>query len=126
MSENNESFTELVGTEVSSTEDSRAVVSLQAEEWHLNPSGTVHGGVISTLIDVAMAEALNTITEEDEQPFTIQITVNYMKPGKPGMLTSSAQVRKGGERITIVEAEVVQEDDDEVVALATGTYTPVG
>jgi acyl-coenzyme A thioesterase PaaI-like protein len=47
MSENNESFTELIGTEVSSTEDSRAVVRLQAEERHLNPSGTVHGGVIS-------------------------------------------------------------------------------
>jgi uncharacterized protein (TIGR00369 family) len=72
-----------------------------------------------------MAEALNTMTEEDEQPFTIQITVNYMTPGKPGTLTSTAEVRKGGERITIVEAEVVQEED-EVIALATGTYTPVG
>jgi acyl-coenzyme A thioesterase PaaI-like protein len=41
-----------------------------------------------------------------------------MKPGKPGTLTSNAQVRKGGERITIVEAEVVQEDEDEVIALA--------
>jgi hypothetical protein len=30
------------------------------------------------LIDVSMAEALNTMTEEDEQPFTIQITVNYI------------------------------------------------
>ena len=64
------------------------------------------------------------MTEEGEQPFTIQITVNYMKPGKPGELASSAQVRKGGERITIVEAEVVQEE--EVIALATGTYTPIG
>ena len=73
-----------------------------------------------------MAEPLNTITQEDEQPFTIQITVNYMKPGKLGTLTSTAQVRKGGERITIVGAEVVQEDEDEVIALATGTYTPVG
>jgi uncharacterized protein (TIGR00369 family) len=78
------------------------------------------------LIDVSMAEALNTMVEEGEQPFTIQITVNYMKPGKPGTLTSTAEVRKGGERITIVEAEVVQEDDGEVIALATGTYTPVG
>jgi uncharacterized protein (TIGR00369 family) len=126
MTENNRSFTELVGTEVSSAEEGQAAVSLQAEQRHLNPSGTVHGGVISTLIDAAMAEALNTITEEDEQPFTIQITVNYMKPGKPGTLTSTAQVRKGGEWITIVEAEVVQEDDEEVIALATGTYTPVG
>ena len=126
MTENTGGFTDLVGAEVVSTEEGRAVITIQAEQRHLNPSGTVHGGLISTLIDVSMAEALNTMTEEDEQPFTIQITVNYMKPGKPGTLTSTAQVRKGGERITIVEAEVLQEEDDEVIALATGTYTPVG
>jgi uncharacterized protein (TIGR00369 family) len=126
MAEDNKDFTQLVGTEVSSAEEGRAEVSLEAQEQHLNPSGTVHGGVISTLIDVSMAEALNTMTEESEQPFTIQITVNYMRPGKPGALTSTAEVRKGGERITIVEAEVVQEEDEEVIALATGTYTPIG
>ena len=128
MAEYNGGFTELVGTEVSSAGEGSADVSLKAEERHLNPSGTIHGGVISTLIDASMAEALNTMTEEDEQPFTIQITVNYMKPGQPGTLTSTAQVRKGGERITIVEAEVVQgeEESGEVIALATGTYTPVG
>ncbi len=126
MAENTGGFTDLVGTEVVSAEEGRAIITIQAQQRHLNPSGTVHGGLISTLIDVSMAEALNTITEEDEQPFTIQITVNYMKLGKVGTLTSTAQVRKGGERITIVEAEVVQEEDDEVIALATGTYTPVG
>ncbi len=126
MTENTRGFTDLVGTEVVSAEEGRALITIQAEQRHLNLSGTVHGGLISTLIDVSMAEALNTITEEDEQPFTIQITVNYMKPGKVGTLTSTAQVRKGGERITIVEAEVVQEEDGEVIALATGTYTPVG
>jgi hypothetical protein len=76
------------------------------------------------LIDASMAEALNTMTEQDEQPFTIQITVNYMKPGKPGTLTANAEVRKGGERITILEAEVVQEEN-EIIALATDTYTPL-
>ena len=124
----NTNFAQEIGTELSSTEEGRAVMSLQAEEWHLNASGTVHGGVVSALIDISMAEALNTMTEEGEQPVTIQITVNYMKPGQPGTLTSTAQVRKGGERITIVEAEVVQgeEESGEVIALATGTYTPVG
>jgi uncharacterized protein (TIGR00369 family) len=125
MTEDDGGFTQLVGTEVSNTEEGRAAVSLEAEERHLNPSGTIQGGVISTLIDASMAEALNTMTEEGEQPFTIQITVNYMKPGKPGTLTSTARVRKGGEQITIVEAEVVQEDEDEVIALATGTYTRI-
>jgi uncharacterized protein (TIGR00369 family) len=81
MAEDEGGFTQLVGTELSSAEEGRASVSLRAEERHLNPSGTVHGGVISTLIDVSMAEALNTMAEED---------------------------------------------DGEVIALATGTYTPVG
>ena len=126
MSENT-SFAEWVGTELLSTEEGRAVARLQAEEWHLNAMGAVHGGLLSTLIDVSMAEALTTIAEEGEQPFTIQLTVNYMKPAKPGTLTSTAGVRMGGERVTIVEAEVVQEgEDDEIVALATGTYAPVG
>lgn len=122
----NAGFRELVGTELSSTEEGRAVVSVRAEERHLNPNGTVHGGVVYTLVDVSMAEALRTIIEGDERPVTIEIKINYLEPGKPGTLTSTAQVRKGGKRLVIVEAEVAQEDDGEIVALATGTYTRVG
>ena len=118
-------FRELVGTELASTGEGRAVVEVHAEEHHLNPSGTVHGGVVYTLVDVSMAEALRTtIAEGDERPVTIEIKVNYLEPAKAGTLTSTAQVRKGGKRVTIVEAEVAQ--DSEVVALATGTYTIVG
>lgn len=51
---------------------------------------------------------------------TIEIKINYLEPGKPGMLFSAARIRKAGGRITIVEAEVSQEDSGEVVALATG------
>ena len=125
MSED-EGFRELVGTELSSAEEGRAVVSLRAEERHLNPNGTVHGGVVYTLVDVSMAEALKTMIEGDERPVTIEIKVNYLEPGRPGTLTSTARVRKGGKRLIIVEAEVTQEDDGEVVALATGTYTRIG
>jgi acyl-CoA thioesterase len=120
-------FRELVGTELSEAEDGRAVVRMRAEDRHLNPGGTVHGGAISTLVDVSMAEALNTtVTEEDERPVTVEMKVNYMAPAKPGVIASIARVRKGGKRVTVVEAEVVQEEDEEVVALATGTYTVVG
>ena len=102
------------------------MVSLRAEGRHLNPNGTVHGGAVSTLIDVSMAEALNTMVGEDESPVTIEIKVNYLEPGKPGTLTSTAEVRKGGKRVTIVEAEVSQEESGEVLALAIGTYTLIG
>ena len=118
-------FRELIGTEASGVEEGRAVARLEAEDRHLNPNGTVHGGVVYTLVDISMAEALRTTIEGDGSPVTIEIKINYMEPGRPGKLSSTAQVRKAGGRITIVEAEVSQEDSGEVVALATGTYTLV-
>jgi uncharacterized protein (TIGR00369 family) len=120
-------FRELVGAELFEAEEGRAVVRMRAEGRHLNPNGTVHGGAISTLVDICMAEALNsTVADEDESPVTVGMTVNYMAPAKPGVIASTARVRKGGKRVTVVEAEVVQEEDGGVVALATGTYTVVG
>ncbi len=120
-------FRELVGAELCEAEGGCAVVRMRAEDRHLNPGGTVHGGAVSTLVDVSMAEALNTtVAEEGERPVTVEIKVNYMAPGKPGVIASTARVRKGGKRVTVVEAEVVQEEDGEVVALATGTYTIAG
>jgi len=122
----NGGFRELVGAGLFEAEEGRAVVRMRAESRHLNPGGTVHGGAISTLVDVSMAEALNTtVAEEDERPVTVEIKVNYMAPANPGIITSTARVRKGGKRVTVVEAEVVQEQDKEVVALAMGTYTVV-
>lgn len=114
-----EGFRELVGAELSEAGDGRAVVRLRAGRRHLNPGGTVHGGAISTLVDVSMAEAIGTTVAEDgERPVTVEMRVNYMASGRPGAIISEARVRKGGKRMTVVEAEVV--------ALATGTYTIVG
>lgn len=119
-------FRKLVGTELTNTGEGEATVSLRAGERHLNPNGTVHGGAVSTLVDVSMAEALNTVAGEDQSPVTVEIKVNYMRPGKPGTLVASARVRKGGGKITVIEAEVLQQEDGEVVALATGTYALLG
>jgi acyl-coenzyme A thioesterase PaaI-like protein len=47
--------------------------------------------------------------------------VTYLEPGRPGEIRATAKVRKRGKRITIVEAEVTQED--ELVALALATFT---
>ncbi len=117
-------FRGLVGIRVGEREDGASRVRLEADDRHLNVHGTVHGGAIATLVDVSMGEAVATTTDEDEQPVTIEIKVNYLEPGTTGTLTCSAQVLKRGKRFTVVSAEVVQ--GDEVVAEAIGTFTTVG
>jgi uncharacterized protein (TIGR00369 family) len=120
-SERGAGFHELVGLEIVDFQPDAgtATVLLQADDRHLNAHGTVHGGAIATLVDMAMGGAVAAAGVE--APATIEMKVTYLEPGRPGPLQAVAKVRKRGRRITIVEAEVTQEGD--LVALALATFT---
>ena len=101
---------------------SGAQVARVAGARHLNPHGTVHGGVIATMTDVAMG---STVAEGTAgAPVTVSLTVTYLEPGQPGRLEAVAPVRKRGKRLTVVEAEVHQNVD--VVADALATFARPG
>ena len=106
-------FREHVGLLV---EDGRTV--LDAGDEHLNPHGSVHGGVLATMIDVAMGQAVREGT--DGVPVTVALSVTYLEPARPGRLEATATVRKRGRRLTYVQAEVTQDVD--VVAYALYTF----
>jgi uncharacterized protein (TIGR00369 family) len=116
-------FGALAGIRMDEMEDGRARVVLDAADQHLNPHGTVHGGMIATLCDTAMGAAVVAAAPDDESPHpvTIELKVTYLEPATPGEVVATATVRKRGKRITVVEAEVSQGGD--VVALALGTFT---
>lgn len=95
------------------------MVVVDADEQHLNPHGTVHGGLLATMLDVAMGEAV--AEAGGERPVTVSLTVTYLAPGGPGRLEATAEVRKRGKRLLVVQGEVTQ--DGEVLADALGTFS---
>ena len=112
-------FREHVALEIEPQDDGTSTVAIEAAEHHLNPNGSVHGGVLATMIDVAMGTAV--ATTGGQSPVTVSLAVTYLEPGRPGRLEARARVRKRGKRLMVVEAEVVQDGD--VVADALGTFS---
>ena len=112
-------FREHVALEIEPQSDGTSVVAVEAGDSHLNPAGAVHGGVLATMIDVAMGTAV--ATTGGQSPVTVSLAVTYLEPGRAGRLEARARVRKRGKRLMVVEAEVVQGDD--VVADALGTFS---
>jgi uncharacterized protein (TIGR00369 family) len=112
-------FGALLGLEEPIAGDGSARIELDATDEHLNASGSVHGGALATLVDMAMGAAVRTRTEEGDVPATTQLTVTYLRPGKTGRLVVTAQVRKQGEHLTVCEADVEQDGRPLVHALAT-------
>ncbi|HEX2575481.1 MAG TPA: PaaI family thioesterase [Aquihabitans sp.] len=114
-------FHELVGVQVDDAGEGHATVSLKTGDHHLNRHGTVHGGCLATLADTAMGAA---VAASGQAPVTVEMTMTYLEPAGPGTITASARIRRQGKRITIVEAEIV-DDDGEDVAHAIATFTGI-
>ena len=112
-------FKGYLGIRDETAEDGRARAELDAGAEHLNPGGAVHGGVLASLVDMAMGNAVRSSTGESDVPATSQLTVTYLRPGQQGRLVVTAAVSKQGENLTVCEADVEQDGRSLVHALAT-------
>ena len=74
--------------------------------------------MLATLVDTTMGAAVRSAVDT-EAPATSQLTVTYLRPGKPGSLLVEATISKQGESLTMCEADVTQDGRTLVHALAT-------
>jgi uncharacterized protein (TIGR00369 family) len=112
-------FAERLGARAEVADDGSARVAFTAADEHLNPAGTLHGGVLATLVDTAMGAAVRSAVGDGDVPATSQLTVTYLRPGRPGDLSVTARVRTRGEHLTICEADVEQDGRSLAHAVAT-------
>jgi uncharacterized protein (TIGR00369 family) len=111
-------FLALIGARTPDAADGKATLSVEVDDRHLNHAGTVHGGLLATLVDTTMGSAIRSAVD-DEAPATSQLSITYLRPGKPGRLEVTATVRKRGQNLTVCEADVEQDGKSLVHALAT-------
>lgn len=112
-------FATEIGIREELAKDGRARLSFEAAETHMNPAGTLHGGVLATLADTAMASAVRSSTGDGEAPATSQMTIAFLNPGRAGRIIVTAEVRKQGEHLVLCEADVEQGENTLAHAVAT-------
>ena len=104
-----------------SSEDGRALIEWTPPATYQGYAGVLHGGVISTLMDEAMAHAV--LSRVGRAP-TVEINVQFVKPVRTDVpLRVTAEVIEQRRRIVLAEAELVQEG--EVRARAAGKFVVV-
>ena len=118
MTDQSGGFLSLIGARQPEAAEGEATLEVEVDHRHLNAAGTVHGGMLATLVDTTMGSAIRSAVG-DETPATSQLSLTYLRPAKPGRLVVTATVRKRGENLTVCEADVEQEGRSLVHALAT-------
>jgi uncharacterized protein (TIGR00369 family) len=97
-----------------------ARLSLPIEPHLTNSLGTAHGGVIMSLLDVALCTAARTLHPESVGVITIDLSTSFIDGAKGQKLIAEARVLRDGRSMSFVEAEAKNEDGS-LVAKAIAT-----
>ena len=101
----------------------KAVWEYTVDPAHYNTNDVLHGGVLMALLDTAMGHAVaDLVAPAGRFNAAAQFNINFLLPIKSGRVRASAEVRKVGKRLAVVEAEAT-DDDGRVLALATATHS---
>jgi len=103
-------------------EEGRVVIEGDPSYAFLNPMGIIHGGWIATVLDTALACAVQSVCELGEGSTTIEFKVNCVRPVSEttGTVTTVGEVLQRGRRLSTSKATMM---DAQGRVLAHGTET---
>ncbi|MDD0814065.1 PaaI family thioesterase [Curvibacter sp. HBC28] len=102
------------------SEGGRARLSIDAREELGNVIGAVHGGVVVTLLDVAMASAAVSHRNFECTAVTLNLNTSFLGPGR-GRLSCDGELLACDAQIATCRA-VVTDAEGRVVARAQGSF----
>lgn len=100
---------ELLGFDVESVHDGRAVFRLDVRPSHKQIHGVVHGGILAALADTAAAIAAYTGVPRGVELATLELKINFMEPVPGGRVKADARVLRAGRNFIVAECEIFNE-----------------
>ncbi len=111
-----------LGYDVIEAECGRVVIAVEPTDAHLNPWGTVHGGLTATILDSCMGLAVNSTLEKGVGSTTLEFKISLVRAITPqtGQIWAEGKVLACGRRVGTAEGRVT---DSKGRLLAHGTTT---
>ena len=111
-----------LGYDIAEAERGRVVVTLVPTGAHLNPAGTVHGGLTATLLDSCMGLAVQSMLEKGTAQTTLEFKISLVRPitADTGEIRAEGRVLNCGRRVGTADGRVT---DAQGRLLAHGTTT---
>jgi uncharacterized protein (TIGR00369 family) len=111
-----------LGISAVDAEQGRVVFALTPAEWHYNPLGTVHGGVLATLLDTATGCAVHSTLPAGVGYTSMDLSTRFLRPVTlaSGTLRCEGRLISQGRRSAVAEARI-EDERGRLIAHATST-----
>ena len=111
-----------LGYDVVEAESGRVVVTAEPTADHLNPAGTVHGGLAATMLDSCMGLAIQSTLDKGSGSTTLEFKISFVRAITPetGPIRAEGTVLSRGRRVGVADGRVT---DSKGRLLVHGTTT---
>jgi uncharacterized protein (TIGR00369 family) len=101
-----------LGYDIVEAEEGRVVIAAMPSTDHLNPNGTIHGGVAATLLDSCMGLAVRTLLPKGVASTTLEFKMSFLRPitTESGLLRAEGKVLMVGRRTGTAEGRLTGSD----------------
>lgn len=129
-------FNQMLGLQLDHLENDHVIMSFHMKNDLIGNflQGILHGGVISSVLDMAggMLVMASVVTKHPEctveelaeivgKCSTIDLHINYLRPGKGNHFSAKAWLTKSGNKIAFTRMELHNQEDT-LIATGSGTY----
>lgn len=115
---NENPFGKMLNIELTGLGKGESCVEITVLPHHLNPHGTLHGGIIATMADIAMGVAVRTTGKSG---MTINLNTNFIATALLGeRVIARGKVVHDGNSIVSVECTISRGED--ILARSTGVW----
>ena len=101
---------ELLGFDVESVHEGRAIFGLDVRPSHKQIHDVVHGGILAALADTTAAIAAYTAVPKGVELATLELKINYLEPVPGGRVKADARVLRAGRNFIVTECEIFNEN----------------
>lgn len=121
-------FIELFGITEAHGEPGSFSISFKGTQWLTSPAGTVYGGVLAYIADLALTGAFSTTLSTTETAATLDLKVQFLRPVLPDgrELTATAKVVHRGRSLSVAQGDIVNADGKKVVVMTSSAAIRTG
>jgi len=116
---------EMIGPLYSCGEGAQLAIGLRAEAKHCNSRGTVHGGILATLADVALGYTMAFSSDPPGNLVTANLSLDFAGTAKAGdWLQTQVDIQKQGSRLSFANCYILV--DGQRIVRASAVFVAAG
>ncbi len=102
-------------------EGGEATYQVDVDARHHNPTGRLHGGLLSALADAAMGAAFLSGLPAGATGTNLDLSMRFLRPVDAGRLQARASTVKAGQKVTLMACDI-RDDVGRLVATAQSQF----